>query len=239
MNTRTHSAVPEPKCQPFLLIPGAGADSRVYRPTIEALNGLGHDAIAPALPLEDPEATPSDHADAAAGAVPAGHEVVVVAQSLGAFTAPLVAARIAVARLILLAPMIPAPGETAGEWWENTGHPETIADVLERHGPMSTWGPDAFEEAFLHDVDPEVARENERFNGPPGAGMFREPWPLERWPEVPTRVLAPREDRLVPLVFQQQVARERLGIEVDEIAGGHLPMLSRPGELAERLVDLA
>ena len=83
----------------FLLIPGAGADSRVYRPTIEALNGLGHDTIAPALPLEDPEATPSDHADAAAGAVPAGHEVVVVAQSLGAFTAPLVAARIAVARL--------------------------------------------------------------------------------------------------------------------------------------------
>ena len=141
--------------------------------------------------------------------------------------------------LILLAPMIPAPGETAGEWWENTGRAETIADVLERHGPMSTWGPDAFEEAFLHDVDPEVARENERFNGPPGAGMFREPWPLERWPEVPTRVLAPREDRLFPLVFQQRIARERLGIEVDEIAGGHLPMLSRPGELAERLVDLA
>jgi pimeloyl-ACP methyl ester carboxylesterase len=84
-----------------------------------------------------------------------------------------------------------------------------------------------------------VARENERFNGPPGAGMFREPWPLERWPEVPTRVLAPREDRLFPLVFQQRIARERLGIEVDEIAGGHLPMLSRPGELAERLVDLA
>ena len=73
----------------FLLIPGAGTDPRVYRPTIEALNGLGQDAIAPPLPLEDPEATPSDHADAAAaGAVPAAREVVVVAQSLGAFTAP-------------------------------------------------------------------------------------------------------------------------------------------------------
>jgi hypothetical protein len=33
--------------------------------------------------------------------------------------------------------------------------------------------------------------------------------------------------------------RERLGLEADEIVGGHLPMLSRPRELAERLVDLA
>jgi pimeloyl-ACP methyl ester carboxylesterase len=84
-----------------------------------------------------------------------------------------------------------------------------------------------------------VARENERFNGAPGAGMFGEPWPLERWPDVPTRVLVPGEDRLFPLGFQRRVARDRLGVEVDEIPGGHLPMLSRPGELAERLVELA
>jgi hypothetical protein len=34
------------------------------------------------------------------------------------------------------------------------------------------------------------------------------------------------------------VVRERLGLDLDEIAGGHLPMLSRPAELARRLVDL-
>jgi hypothetical protein len=32
----------------------------------------------------------------------------------------------------------------------------------------------------------------------PGAGMFGEPWPLDSWPAVPTRVIAPREDRLFP-----------------------------------------
>jgi pimeloyl-ACP methyl ester carboxylesterase len=68
--------------------------------------------------------------------------------------------------------------------------------------------------------------------------MFAEPWPLERWPEVPTRVLAPVGDRLFPLEFQRRVARERLGLEIDEIPGGHLPMLSRPRELAERLIEL-
>jgi len=222
----------------FVLIPGAGTDPRVYRATIEALIALDHDAVAPAVPLDDQTATPSDHADAVAQAVPKADELVLVAQSLGAFTGPLVARRLRVGQLILLAPMIPAPGETAGDWWENTGHAEAIAELVERHGPMSAWGPEAFEEVFLHDVDPEVARENERFSGAPGAGMFSEPWPLETWPDVPTRVLVPREDRLFPLAFQRRLARERLGLEIDEIPGGHLSMLSHPGELAERLVEL-
>ncbi len=222
-----------------MLIPGAGTDPRVYASTIEALGDLGHDALAPPLPLDEPRARPSDHADAVAGAVAPDAELVVVAQSLGAFTGPLVAARVPVAQLILLAPMIPRPGETAGEWWANTGHQDAVAELLERHGPMSSWGREAVAEVFLHDVDPAVAAANERFQGAPGDGMFAEPWPLDTWPGVPTRVLAPTEDRLFPRDFQHRVTRERLGLEVDEMAGGHLPMLSRPRELAERLVELA
>jgi Alpha/beta hydrolase family len=223
----------------FVLIPGAGTDPRVYTSTIEALGPLAYDALAPALPLHDGDARPSDHADAVAGAVPRDAELVVVAQSLGAFTGPLVAARVPVVLLILLAPMIPKPGETAGEWWGNTGHEQAIAAVLNRHGPMRTWGPDAIAEVFLHDVDPAVARDSERFQGAPGEGMFAEPWPLAAWPNVPTRVLVPTDDRLFPRDFQRRVASERLGLEIDEIADGHLPMLSRPRELAQRLVDLA
>ena len=223
----------------FILIPGAGADPRVYEATIQALGELGHDAIAPPLPLEDGSAGPSDHAAAVASAVPKGVDVVVVAQSLGAFTGPLVAAAVPVAQLILLAPMIPRPGETAGEWWANTSHEEAIAPILERHGPMRTWGPDALAEVFLHDVDPAVARESERFVGAPGEGMFAEPWPLAAWPDVRTRVLVPSGDRLFPPAFQRRISHERLGLEIDEMDGGHLPMLSRPRELAERLVELS
>ena len=68
--------------------------------------------------------------------------------------------------------------------------------------------------------------------------MFTEPWPRESWPEIPTRVLCPSEDRLFPWDFQKRVVSARLGIEIDEIGGGHLPMLSRPAELARRLVEL-
>jgi hypothetical protein len=223
----------------FVLIPGAGTDPGVYEATIEMLGVLGHDALAPPLPLHDRHARPSDHAEAVAAALPSDREVVVVAQSLGAFAGPLVSARAPVAQLILLAPMIPAPGETAGEWWANTGHAEAIADVLARHGQMRDWGEDAIREVFLHDVDPAVARDSQRYQGTPGEGMFVEPWPLDAWPAVPTRVLIPRGDRLFPREFQRRIARERVGLEIDEMAGGHLPMLSRPRELAERLVGLA
>jgi hypothetical protein len=131
--------------------------------------------------------------------------------------------------------MIPAPGETAGEWGEAVDHYEAIAPLIRRLGPPSEWGLDALREVFLHDVPPDIARESERFNGAPAPGMFREPWPLDAWPDVPTRVIAPRDDRFFPLDFQRRVTRERLDLDPEELPGGHVPMLARPHELAERL----
>jgi alpha/beta hydrolase family protein len=181
----------------FVFVPGAGTDPRVFEATIEALRGFGHEGIAPPLPLDDPAAGPSDHAEAVLAALP------------------------------------------EGEGWVNTDHEEAIADLVARLGPMSSWEEAAMAEVFLHDVDPEVARANQRYSGAPGPGMFTEPLPLEAWPEVPTRVLVPREDRLFPLEFQRRVARERLGLDVDEVPGGHLVALSRPVELTDHLLRLA
>jgi hypothetical protein len=40
---------------------------------------------------------------------------------------------------------------------------------------------------------------------------------------------------MFPLDFQRRIARERLGIEIDVIDGGHMVALSNPAELANRL----
>lgn len=224
----------------FVLIPGAGADPRVYEATIAALRDLGHDGIAPPLPLDDADATPSDHADAIIAALgdPPPAPLVVVGQSLGAYAATIAAARLDPQRLILLAPMIPAPGESAGEWWAGTGHGEAIAPLTERLGSPSDWDEAAMAEVFYHDVDEATLAASAEYEGVPSTGLFEEPLPLEEWPDVPTTVLIPREDRLFPLEFQRRVARERLGLEIEEMNGGHLPFLSRPRELAARLVEL-
>jgi pimeloyl-ACP methyl ester carboxylesterase len=62
-----------------------------------------------------------------------------------------------------------------------------------------------------------------------------EPWPLDAWPNVPTRVLLCRDDRLFPARYVRRIAQERLGITPDEIDGGHCVALSRPKELADKL----
>jgi len=224
----------------FVLIPGAGIDPGAWHWTIAELEALGHGAVAPAVPLEDADAGPTAHSAAVVDAVRRlDAPLVVVGQSLGAFTAPLVAARVAVARLVLVAPMIPAPGETAGQWWSAVKHDEAIAALVRRLGPMSEWGPREMSEVFLHDVPPDIARAAEHFNRTPGPGMFREPWPLSAWPAVPTSVFAPRDDRLFPIAFQRRVTAQRLGLPVDEMPGGHVPMLARPGELAQRLAAIS
>lgn len=51
-------------------------------------------------------------------------DLVLVAQSMAGFTAPLVCERVPVELTILVAAMVPAPGESPGDWWANTGLPE-------------------------------------------------------------------------------------------------------------------
>lgn len=88
---------------------------------------------------------------------------------------------------------------------------------------------------FYHDVPRELASEALKRGRAQSEARMGEPWPLKAWPDVPTRFLLCRDDRLFPADFLRRVARERLGITPDEIDGGHCVALSRPKELADRL----
>ncbi len=92
---------------------------------------------------------------------------------------------------------------------------------------------------FYQDVPPELASEALRRGRAQSEARMGEPSPLKAWPDVPTRVLLCRDDRLFPASFLRRIARERLGITPDEMDGGHTPALSRPKELADRLFAYA
>ncbi len=102
------------------------------------------------------------------------------------------------------------------------------------------WEPEQLEDSsaravFYHDVPRELADDamsrGRRQSDTPG----REPWPLMRWPDIPTRFVLCRSDRYFPARWLRPLVRDRLGIEPDEIDSGHCPALSRPRELAELL----
>jgi pimeloyl-ACP methyl ester carboxylesterase len=205
----------------YVLIHGAGGDSWYWHLVAPELRALGHDVVAVDLPCDDDRAGLEEYADAVVAAIGDRPEAILVAQSLGAFTAPLVCDRVPVSLMVLVAAMVPMPGESAGEWRANTGH------VM----------PEPFDgaEVFTHNLPPDLAEESKRHVREQSGTPFGQPWPLSAWPDVPTRFLLCRDDRLFPAEFQRRVVHDRLGITPDEMDGGHLPALARPQELARRL----
>jgi hypothetical protein len=79
------------------------------------------EAIAVDLPGDDESAGLDDYAEVVLREIGQRINLILVAQSLGAFTAAVVCERVSVGKLIFVNAMIPLPGETAGAWWENTG----------------------------------------------------------------------------------------------------------------------
>jgi pimeloyl-ACP methyl ester carboxylesterase len=205
----------------FALIHGGGGSAWDWHLVAAELRERGHDPVAVDLPSEDEAAGWWEYADAVVQAVGDRSQVVVVGHSLGGFTAPLVCVRISVDLLVLVAAMIPSPGELFADWWVNTGYEES-----------------GYDDVFYHDVPSELAAEARRRERDQDSRALREPWPLHAWPghadEIPpaTTVCSRHHGA-------RRHARERLGIEHDEMDGGHYISLSRPRELADRFLAFA
>jgi|SRR5690625_2296856 len=219
----------------FLLIPGAGGSAWSWHLVARELEQRRHRAVPVDLPAADDDAGLDAYVATVVRAAPrdAG-ALAVVAMSMGGLTAPLVCAHLPVRLVVLLNGMVPTPGETGGAWWQATGQHAAMVEHARRIGLTEQ---DLEDEAVLygHDVPEELAAEEDRQASAQSGRPFAEPWPLDAWPDVPTRVITGREDRLFPREFQRRLARERLGVTPDEVDGGHLAMLSRPAQIADLL----
>jgi pimeloyl-ACP methyl ester carboxylesterase len=220
----------------FVLVPGAGGQAWYWHRVVPLLRARGHEAIAVDLPATDDRAGLAEYADVVVSAIGERREgLVLVGQSMGGLTVPLVCGRVPVRQLVLLNSMTPKPGESPGEWWAATGQ-EAARAAKARQDGREPGGFDPLVD-FLHDLAPDVLAGATAVGEPQQSGTpFEAPWPLPAWPDVPTRFLQGRDDRFFPLEFQRRVVAERLpGVEVEELPGGHCLALSRPAELAEAL----
>lgn len=208
----------------FLLLPGAGGDPWYWHLVVGELVRQGHQATAVDLPADDETADLDRYTDIAVAAAAGMEDIVVVAQSLGAFTAPLVANRLPVASVALVNPMIPLPGETPGDWWSRSGYDQAQGS--------SAADPDV----FTHDLPPAVAATLAGRQRSQSATVFASPCRYDSWPAVPIHVLVGADDRFFPAAFQVGLCRARLGIEPVVMPGGHAIALSQPLEVARRLV---
>lgn len=215
----------------YVLIPGAGGRAWYWHLLAPGLAERGHRAIAVELPADDDTKGLPAYAQAVLDAVGAAGEVVIVAASLGAFTAPLVVEPLQTDKVVLVNPMIPIPGETPGAWWASTGAVEARCARASRLGYPVEFDPGTY---MFHDVPPEVLA-TATPKGEQSQRPFRDPCTFTAWPAA-TTVISGKDDRFFPLEFQQQLARERLGVEPVVVPGGHLVALGHPDELTAAIL---
>jgi pimeloyl-ACP methyl ester carboxylesterase len=221
----------------FVLIHGAGDVGWYWHLVGRELHQRGHEAVAPDLPCDDDSAGLGEYVDTVIDAIGDRRDLVVVGQSFGGFTAPLVADRLPVDVLVLVAGMVPAPGERAEDWFANNGWEQAVQEQARRDGGR-TGSEDPYV-VFYHDVPRALAEEAMSKGRHQSDTPGHSPWPLEAWPAVPTRFVLCTEDRFFPPDFMRRVVSERLAINPDEIMASHCVALSRPKELADMLVSYA
>jgi hypothetical protein len=226
----------------FAFVHGSWHDPWCFDALREVLTAQGHESVAPDLPVTDVAAGCPEYADVMAAAIGRRTDVVLVAHSSAGLTAPLVAERRPVARLVLLGALVPEPGRAAEEDFAKPPVPLTAEGREGRSTDgegRSYWSDlERAAEVLYHDCDELTTAEALARLRPQGQRPMSDPCRLEAWPKVATTYVVATDDRMVSMDWSRSVGAPRANAKLAEIPGGHSPMLSRPRELAELLIGL-
>jgi pimeloyl-ACP methyl ester carboxylesterase len=215
----------------FGLVHGGAHGAWCWERLVPRLEARGHLAVAPDLPCDDDAAGTAEYADVVADALSASNgNVVLVAHSLGGLTAPLVAERRHVVRMVFVAGLLPVTGKSFRD--QQAEEPDILFPY---HGGRPGLRDRFFGNCSPEDADWAMARIRDQALKP-----FTEPTPLRAWPDVPSSYVLCTDDRACNPAWSRRAARGRLGVEPIELVGAdHSPFLSRPAALADLLVGLA
>ena len=210
----------------FALVHGAWGSGWHWGSIPDRLRAAGHEAVAPDLPCDDPDATFEDYAQLVLRALGDADDVVVAGFSLGGLTA----ARVAVARpvraLVYVAAIVPERGATLMEQFRDPLMHREYLEGVERIERGSRWVDfDVYRRvAYDDDAPEEVVRERFERLRPQLNTPYLRPFDADL---PPARYVTCTRDRLM------NNDHWRTAVEVtDELDCGHSPMVSRPAELA-------
>jgi len=221
----------------FCLVHGSTQNASGWELLVSELQKRGHRAICVNLPTDEPEASATRYAQLIAEAFRNSTEVpIVVAHSVSGVFLPLLPTYCPVSRMAFLAAFVPEIGRSPVEQLQ--AHPEMFWPNWLGKDPTKD---DAVAIHYLfNDFDPKMTAWALATRSLMHARrVLTETCLLRSWPDVPASYILCREDRTLRPEFWREQVRKQLGIEPIELAGGHCPHVSRPGELADVLSGLA
>lgn len=220
----------------FCLVHGSGQGPGGWDLLVPELERLGHQTVCVDLPANKPEAGANFYAQVIGETVAkSSTPAVVVAHSASGMFLPLVPAYCDVERLVFLAALIPEPGRSVRQRFQDD--PQMFNPGWIGQNPAINA---AVARQFLfHDCENDVA--DWAFTTVRlmyARAAIEEPCPLQSWPRVPSTYILPIEDRTVSPAWWRKEAERLLGTPPVEIPGGHCPYVSRPKDLALLLTGL-
>ena len=219
----------------FALIHGAWHSPSCWDLLVEELVARGHRALTPDLPLHDPGASYAERAQPAVDALDGvDGPTVIVGHSMGSSYAPLVADAHRDALLAYLCPSLgpfPPPPGAPDTFQPGRPGPRSLPDGTMEFDPATAV--DTLYAQVPRPVAERMAGELRPMANAP------DDFPLSGHPDVATALIYAADDAFFNPAWERFMAREFLGVEPIELAGGHFPMLEDPAGLSEVLVSLA
>jgi pimeloyl-ACP methyl ester carboxylesterase len=226
----------------IVMVHGLWADSSSFAPVTSILQSKGYKVQVVANPLRG---VTSDSAYLASYIQQATTgPVVVVAHSYGGVVATNAAASDPDVRgLVYIDAFAPAEGQTLGGIVAestsvlNVTDPTTVFDVVAyagaENGDVDLYlKPEVFHKSFMPDVDP-VTRSIMLAGQRPTANFVNyEPSGVPAWATLPSWYVLGTQDQIVPPALQREQA-EQAGSTIVEVEAGHVPMLSKPLQVAK------
>ncbi|MEV6873089.1 alpha/beta hydrolase [Amycolatopsis sp. NPDC051128] len=231
---------------PFVLITGAWHGGWTWRPVARHLRAAGHEVLTPTLPGladgDDPQAhSLADVVDAVVRVVEEHdlHDVTLVGHSWGGYpitgAAPRLAGRLR--KLVYWGAFVPAAGRSL---YDEVPPPyqDLFTAQAQASGNNSVTLPfEVWQQAFIADAPEPVARLLHDLLVPQPMRYFTETvTPLDAL-DVPVAYLLGDQDvALPPGEYGWHRFADRLGVEIQTVAGGHEAAFTQPAALAEALL---
>jgi hypothetical protein len=212
----------------FALVHGSWHGAWCWERLEPELGARGHRAISVDLPIKDPDAGLSRHAELVAEALlGVDDDVTLVGHSLAGSMIPLVARHRPLRHLVFLAALVPEPGRSVTDRYttEDVYVPGFVGNTLLRDDGASYWpDPEAAVRCFYHDCTARDAAWAVSRLRPQSAAPRLEPWPLDALPDVDRTSIVCRDERVIAPAWSRPMWRDRRGVGPLARDGGDTPV---------------
>lgn len=226
---------------PVLLVHGAWGGAWAWGFVQDELEKLGVDSTAIDLPSRgDDPSTMADDAAAVRAALEALPEPAVVAghSYTGVVVTEASADNDRVKELVYVCGIMPEEGQSTMSLMGEDPTPSQLPGAIRATDDgMSTLDPEGAKRILFNDVTDQQAAPVIEALGSHRLSVFNESPTRLGWKEHPSTYVVTTEDRVFSPALQRRMARN--ATRVVEIDAGHIPLLSRPAELAAIIAEAA